>query len=118
MVSNQAPFSLFDRRPQRTLLEYSAKHGIYTSCYSTQAPGTAGGLVLLFKTVCIHRPYSDSLSASLVQSEAGIRSQQQKPFEFFPLRIRHLMRHPPEALIHLLFTAGYTSQAFSVGRMS
>lgn len=39
MVSNQAQSSLFDRRPERTLLEYSAKHGIYISCYSTQAPG-------------------------------------------------------------------------------
>ena len=39
VVSNQAQYSLFDRRPERTLLEYSAQHGIYTFCYGTLAGG-------------------------------------------------------------------------------
>ena len=39
VVSNQAQYSLFDRRPERTLLDYSARHGIYTFCYGTLAGG-------------------------------------------------------------------------------
>ena len=39
VVSNQAQYSLFDRRPERTLLEYSAQHGICTFCYGTLAGG-------------------------------------------------------------------------------
>ena len=39
VVSNQAQYSVFDRRPERTLLDYSAAHGIYTFCYGTLAGG-------------------------------------------------------------------------------
>ena len=39
VVSNQAQYSPFDRRPERTLLDYSADHGIYTFCYGTLAGG-------------------------------------------------------------------------------
>lgn len=39
VVSNQAQYSMFDRRPERTLLEYSARHDIYTFCYGTLAGG-------------------------------------------------------------------------------
>ena len=39
VVSNQAQYSLFDRRPEQTLLKYSAEHGIYTFCYGTLAGG-------------------------------------------------------------------------------
>ena len=39
VVSNQAQYSVFDRRPERTLLDYSAEHGIYTFCYGTLAGG-------------------------------------------------------------------------------
>ena len=39
VVSNQAQYSVFDRRPERTLLDYSAEHGIYTFAYGTLAGG-------------------------------------------------------------------------------
>ena len=39
VVSNQAQYSLFDRRPERTLLDYSAEHGIYTFAFGTLAGG-------------------------------------------------------------------------------
>ena len=39
VVSNQAQYSFFDRRPERTLLEYSEAHGIYTFAYGTLAGG-------------------------------------------------------------------------------
>ncbi|MBR6406123.1 MAG: aldo/keto reductase, partial [Lachnospiraceae bacterium] len=39
VVSNQAQYSMFDRRPERTLLDYSAEHGIYTFAYGTLAGG-------------------------------------------------------------------------------
>lgn len=39
VVSNQAQYSLFDRRPERSLLKYSAEHGIHTFCYGTLAGG-------------------------------------------------------------------------------
>ena len=39
VVSNQAQYSLFDRRPERTLLDYSEEHGIYTFAYGTLAGG-------------------------------------------------------------------------------
>lgn len=39
VVSNQAQYSVFDRRPERTLLDYSEKHGIYTFAYGTLAGG-------------------------------------------------------------------------------
>ena len=39
VVSNQAQYSVFDRRPERTLLDYSASHGIFTFCYGTLAGG-------------------------------------------------------------------------------
>ncbi|MBQ8995099.1 MAG: aldo/keto reductase [Oscillospiraceae bacterium] len=39
VVSNQAQYSMFDRRPEKTLLEYSREHGIYTFCYGTLAGG-------------------------------------------------------------------------------
>ncbi|MCC8128111.1 MAG: aldo/keto reductase [Clostridiales bacterium] len=39
VVSNQAQYSMFDRRPERTLLDYSAEHGIFTFCYGTLAGG-------------------------------------------------------------------------------
>ena len=43
VVSNQAQYSVFDRRPERTLLDYSAEHGIYTFAYGTLARGISGG---------------------------------------------------------------------------
>ncbi len=39
VVSNQAQYSVFDRRPERTLLDYSEAHGIYTFAYGTLAGG-------------------------------------------------------------------------------
>lgn len=39
VVSNQAQYSLLDRRPERSLLKYSADHGIYTFAYGTLAGG-------------------------------------------------------------------------------
>ena len=39
VVSNQAQYSMFDRRPERSLLEYSQEHGIYTFCFGTLAGG-------------------------------------------------------------------------------
>ncbi|WP_276754760.1 aldo/keto reductase [Limosilactobacillus ingluviei] len=39
VVSNQAQYSLLDRRPEKTLLKYSADHGIYTFAYGTLAGG-------------------------------------------------------------------------------
>ena len=39
VVSNQAQYSLFDRRPERTLLDYSAAHGIHTFAFGTLAGG-------------------------------------------------------------------------------
>ncbi len=39
IVSNQAQYSCFDRRPERTLLEFSKEHGIMTFCYGTLAGG-------------------------------------------------------------------------------
>lgn len=39
VVSNQAQYSLFDRRPERSLLKYSAAHNIYTFAYGTLAGG-------------------------------------------------------------------------------
>ena len=39
VVSNQAQYSLFDRRPERTLLDYSEEHGIYTFAFGTLAGG-------------------------------------------------------------------------------
>lgn len=39
VVSNQAQYSVFDRRPERSLLDYSAQHGIYTFCFGTLAGG-------------------------------------------------------------------------------
>ncbi len=39
VVSNQAQYSLFDRRPEKELLEYSKAHGIQTFCYGTLAGG-------------------------------------------------------------------------------
>lgn len=39
VVSNQAQYSFFDRRPERTLLKFSAEHGIHTFCYGTLAGG-------------------------------------------------------------------------------
>lgn len=39
VVSNQAQYSLFDRRPERSLLDFSAAHGVQTFCYGTLAGG-------------------------------------------------------------------------------
>ncbi len=39
VVSNQAQYSMFDRRPERSLLEYSKEHDIYTFCFGTLAGG-------------------------------------------------------------------------------
>ena len=39
VVSNQAQYSMFDRRPERSLLEYSEAHGIYTFAFGTLAGG-------------------------------------------------------------------------------
>ena len=39
IVSNQAQYSCFDRRPERELLEFSREHGIQTFCYGTLAGG-------------------------------------------------------------------------------
>ena len=39
VCSNQAQYSFFDRRPEKTLLDYSAQHGIYTFAYGTLAGG-------------------------------------------------------------------------------
>lgn len=39
VVSNQAQYSVFDRRPERSLLKYSKEHGIHTFCYGTLAGG-------------------------------------------------------------------------------
>ena len=39
VVSNQAQYSLFDRRPERTLLDYSAEHDIFTFAFGTLAGG-------------------------------------------------------------------------------
>lgn len=39
VCSNQAQYSLFDRRPERSLLQYSRDHGIYTFCFGTLAGG-------------------------------------------------------------------------------
>lgn len=39
VVSNQAQYSVFDRRPERSLLEYSKEHGIHTFCFGTLAGG-------------------------------------------------------------------------------
>ncbi len=39
VVSNQAQYSIFDRRPERTLLDYSEAHGIYTFAFGTLAGG-------------------------------------------------------------------------------
>ena len=37
VCSNQAQYSMFDRRPERSLLEYSREHGIYTFCFGVLA---------------------------------------------------------------------------------
>lgn len=39
VVSNQAQYSMFDRRPERSLLEYSEANGIYTFAFGTLAGG-------------------------------------------------------------------------------
>lgn len=39
ICSNQAQYSLFDRRPEKTLLDYSADHDIYTFAFGTLAGG-------------------------------------------------------------------------------
>lgn len=39
VCSNQAQYSMFDRRPERSLLEYSREHGIYTFCFGVLAGG-------------------------------------------------------------------------------
>ncbi|MBR3294824.1 MAG: aldo/keto reductase [Clostridia bacterium] len=39
VVSNQAQYSFFDRRPEKTLLKFSSEHGIKTFCYGTLAGG-------------------------------------------------------------------------------
>lgn len=39
VVSNQAQYSMFDRRPERSLLEYSEQNGIYTFAFGTLAGG-------------------------------------------------------------------------------
>lgn len=39
VISNQAQYSLFDRRPEKSLLKYSADHNIYTFAYGTLAGG-------------------------------------------------------------------------------
>ena len=39
VVSNQAQYSLFDRRPERSLLEYCKAQGIHTFCFGTLAGG-------------------------------------------------------------------------------
>ena len=39
VVSNQAQYSFFDRRPEKTLLKFSSEHGITTFCYGTLAGG-------------------------------------------------------------------------------
>ena len=39
VVSNQAQYSMFDRRPERSLLAYSEAHGIQTFCFGTLAGG-------------------------------------------------------------------------------
>ena len=38
-VSNQAQYSFFDRRPEKTLLRFSEENGIRTFCYGTLAGG-------------------------------------------------------------------------------
>jgi len=39
VVSNQAQYSFFDRRPEKTLLDFSDANGIYTFAYGTLAGG-------------------------------------------------------------------------------
>ncbi len=39
VCSNQAQYSFFDRRPEKTLLDYSAEHGIHTFAYGTLSGG-------------------------------------------------------------------------------
>ncbi|MDO4197646.1 MAG: aldo/keto reductase [Erysipelotrichaceae bacterium] len=39
VVSNQAQYSMFDRRPEKTLLDFSKEHDIYTFAYGTLAGG-------------------------------------------------------------------------------
>ena len=39
VVSNQAQYSMFDRRPEQQLLDYSEAHGIYTFAFGTLAGG-------------------------------------------------------------------------------
>ncbi len=39
VVSNQAQYSFFDRRPEASLLDYSADHDVFTFCYGTLAGG-------------------------------------------------------------------------------
>lgn len=39
VVSNQAQYSMFDRRPEKTTLAYSAEHGINTFAFGTLAGG-------------------------------------------------------------------------------
>lgn len=39
VVSNQTQYSVFDRRPEKELLEYSAAHGVASLCYGTISGG-------------------------------------------------------------------------------
>lgn len=39
VVSNQTQYSVFDRRPEKGLIDYSKEHGVSTFCYGTLAGG-------------------------------------------------------------------------------
>ena len=39
VCSNQAQYSVFDRRPERSMLDYCAEHGIHVFCFGTLAGG-------------------------------------------------------------------------------
>ncbi len=39
VVSNQTQYSLFDRRPERALLQYSREHDVYSFCYGALSGG-------------------------------------------------------------------------------
>ena len=39
VVSNQTQYSVFDRRPERALLQYSREHDVYSFCYGTLSGG-------------------------------------------------------------------------------
>ncbi len=39
VVSNQTQYSVFDRRPEKALLQYSREHDVYSFCYGTLSGG-------------------------------------------------------------------------------